>query len=74
MTATTSWGPGPWILLFPLLWITLIATVAWLLRRRGWGPPHRGLSGRQTLDRLFAEGQITPEEYRSRRRVLDERT
>jgi putative membrane protein len=73
MTATTTWGPGPWILLFPLLWIAAIATVAWLLRRRGWGPPRRDPSGRETLDRLFAEGQITPEEYRSRRHILEER-
>ena len=73
MLATATWGPGPWILLFPLLWITVIVTVAWLLRRRGWGPPHRGPSGRQALELLFAEGKITPEEYRSRRRVLDER-
>jgi len=29
-------GPGPWILLVPLLWVAVIATVATVVRRTLW--------------------------------------
>jgi putative membrane protein len=65
----TAWGPGPWI----LLWIAVVVTIIWLVRGRGrgrWGPPHRGPSALDILDRRFAEGELSAEEYRSRRQVL----
>jgi putative membrane protein len=73
MTAVHYWGPGPWILVFPLFWFAVIATFFWLFRgRRGWGPPHyRGPSALEILDRRFAEGELTAQEYRDRRQVLD---
>jgi putative membrane protein len=69
-------GPGPWLLLAPLFWITVVLLVVWLVRGRGWrgwGPP-RGPGAREILDRRFAEGEISAEEYRTRRQTLaDER-
>jgi putative membrane protein len=67
-------GPG-WI--FGLLfWVALIAVAILLLRGRGWfGPgdprPHQE-SGSRILERRFAEGELSADEYRERRTVLDE--
>jgi hypothetical protein len=49
--------------------------VVLLLRNRGWlgpgpRPPHE--TGTQILERRFAEGELSPEEYRERRGVLGE--
>lgn len=70
-------GPG-WI--FGLVfWLAMIALVFLLLRGRGWfGPGPCGPrvqaheSGAQILERRFAEGELSPEEYRERRGVLRE--
>jgi putative membrane protein len=72
------WGPGPWILLVPLVWIAVIATIVWLVRGRGWGPyprgPYRGgPNALEILDRRFAEGELSAQEYRDRRQVLADR-
>jgi putative membrane protein len=71
--ADHDWDPGPWFLLVPLLWIAVIATVVWLFcgrGRRGWGRPRGGVSPTEILDRRFAEGEISAEEYRDRRKAL----
>jgi putative membrane protein len=65
-------GPGPWILLFPLIWAAIIVGAVWLLRRTVWrdgrGPgEHSPLA---LLGRRFAAGEIDEEEYRRRRAVL----
>jgi uncharacterized membrane protein len=74
---TTGWG----IAFAPLLWILVIVGIVLLVRGRGWGPPGSwGMpgsgGGRETaidvLDRRFAEGDLSPEQYRERRAVLDE--
>ena len=68
-------GPGWWFL-FPLFWILLIVGLFFLFRRRGpWGyyrhrQPRRE-SAAELLERRFAEGDISGEEYRERRSVLD---
>ncbi|HEV2726791.1 MAG TPA: SHOCT domain-containing protein [Solirubrobacterales bacterium] len=68
-------GPG-W--LFGLVfWIALIAMVFLLVRGRGWfgpgGPRAQAReSGSQILERRFAEGELSADEYRERRAVLDE--
>ena len=56
------WGAGPWFLVFPLLWLTLVAGVVFLVvsRRERW---HRR-SGEVTLGELYARGEITEQEYR----------
>ena len=60
----------------PLFWILVIAGLFFLFRRRGpWGPhryqgPQRE-SAAELLERRFAAGEISSDEYRERRSVLD---
>ncbi|MGH3312190.1 MAG: SHOCT domain-containing protein [Streptomyces sp.] len=75
-------GPGPWILLFPLIWATVIAGAVILLRRTVWrggrGPWRGGPAAvRQPenspvdlLGRRFATGEIDEDEYWRRLSVL----
>jgi putative membrane protein len=71
-------GPG-WWLFFPLFWILVIVAIFVLLRRsrrwgpRYWGPGHyaRRETAAELLERRFAAGEISSEEYRERRSVLD---
>ena len=65
-------GPGPWVLLFPLFWLAVIAGLVFLFRRR-WGTDHLR-SGRAVLAERYARGEITEEEYRTRAGVLNERS
>jgi putative membrane protein len=66
-----SWWGGwasPWWIVFPLLWIVLIATVIWLVARtRG----RSSLTERpaEILAARYARGEIDTDEYRRR---LDE--
>ena len=68
-------GPGPWWPVFPLIWLTAILAVIFIVsaaRRRRWedcGPQ----SGRSRLAERFATGEIDEDEYRNRLAVLDER-
>ncbi|MFE9925121.1 SHOCT domain-containing protein [Streptomyces sp. NPDC005774] len=76
-------GPGPWILLFPLLWALVIGGGIALLRRTVWrgrhGPGH-GPGGPAVADNSpiavlghrFASGEIDEDEYWRRLSVLDE--
>jgi putative membrane protein len=74
IASNDDWGPGPWILFVPLVWIAIIVTIAWLVRGRGWGrgwgPPRGGPTALEVLDRRFAEGEISAQEYRDRRNIL----
>ncbi|MFD0023969.1 SHOCT domain-containing protein [Streptomyces sp. NPDC058382] len=77
-------GPGPWVLLFPLVWAAVVITVVTVLRRtvwRGHGGPRQGrpIQGGPTgaspiamLGRRFAAGEIDEDEYWRRLSVLDE--
>src|SRR5690349_12026169 len=67
-----GWG-GPWMVLF---WVVVIGAVVWgvarLTRRPGDGtvpPPVE--SPRQILDRRFASGELTEEQYAAARRALE---
>ncbi|WP_392668052.1 SHOCT domain-containing protein [Streptomyces sp. LN785] len=84
-TLAYSGGPGPWILLLPLMWAAVVITVVTVLRRtarrdgrRGpWGPRavHGGpgeLSPVAVLGRRFASGEIDEDEYWRRLSVLEE--
>jgi putative membrane protein len=67
---------GWWILPVPLFWILLVIGVVFLVRGRDGRPPWTG--GRQetaidVLDRRFAEGELSQEQYRERRSVLEEK-
>ncbi|MFB7847429.1 SHOCT domain-containing protein [Streptomyces sp. NPDC056053] len=83
-TLAHSGGPGPWILLFPLLWATVVIGGVTLLRRtvRRGGPASwraRTPGGAPAepspialLGRRFAAGEIDEDEYWRRLSVLDE--
>ncbi|MFG3100915.1 SHOCT domain-containing protein [Streptomyces sp. NPDC048182] len=77
-------GPGPWILLFPVVWVLVIGGGVALLRRTVWrgrrGPG--AWPGARTvaddspiavLGHRFATGDIDEDEYWRRLSVLDER-
>ncbi|MCX4999790.1 SHOCT domain-containing protein [Streptomyces longwoodensis] len=85
MQTLAQWdgGPGPWILLFPLIWAAVVVGAVTLLRRtagrgrRGpWGPADvtrpAGDSPLAVLGRRFASGEIDEDEYWRRLSVLDE--
>jgi putative membrane protein len=78
-------GPGWWIVFAPLGWLLVVGTVFVLLRvfvfRRGrWGAgwgcgpggPRSGgpTSAAEILERRFAEGELSADDYRERRAVL----
>ncbi|WP_171109338.1 MULTISPECIES: SHOCT domain-containing protein [unclassified Streptomyces] len=78
-------GPGPWILLFPLIWAAVIVGALTLLRRTLWRGRRAPWSWRATDDsrpsgdspiaiigRRFASGEIDEDEYWRRLSVLEE--
>ncbi|GAA2303312.1 SHOCT domain-containing protein [Streptomyces hawaiiensis] len=74
-------GPGPWILLFPVIWVLVIGGGIALLRRTVWrgrrgGPGQRLTVGNDSpiavLGRRFASGDIDEDEYWRRLSVLNE--
>ncbi|AXK32022.1 SHOCT domain-containing protein [Streptomyces armeniacus] len=78
-----SGGPGPWILLFPLMWAAVIFGLVTLARRtvwRGRGPwQGRGTAAAdpanaplELLANRFAAGEIDENEYWMRLSVLKE--
>ena len=72
-------GTG-WMLLMMalmvLFWGAIVLGIAWLIRGATQGasaPPERGVtkeSPLEILDRRFAEGAVSPEDYQARREVL----
>ncbi|GHF58548.1 hypothetical protein GCM10018790_40550 [Kitasatospora xanthocidica] len=87
-TQLADWhGPGPWILLIPLVWIAVVFLVVVVLRRAVWrrrgygygcafGYGHGAGPAAEhplaVLGRRYAEGDIDAEEYRAKRAVLSE--
>ena len=65
-----TWGShaGPWVLLFPLLWIGLFATLFFLW----WSGRGRAevRSAEAVLAERYARGEITEDDYRQRLGVL----
>jgi putative membrane protein len=74
-TSLMGFAGGLWLLSGPLLWILLIVGIVLLVRSRSERSPWTG-GGRETaidvLDRRFAEGELSLEQYRERRSVLEE--
>jgi putative membrane protein len=74
-TSLMAFAGGWWILPGPLLWLLLIVGIVLLVRGRNGGTPSAG-GGRETaidvLERRFAEGELSPEQYRERRSVLEQ--
>src|SRR5215207_9086664 len=72
-------GTG-WMLLMMalmvLFWGAIILGIAWLIRgatRGAWAPPESGVtreSALEILERRFAEGAISAEDYQARREVF----
>ncbi|MEU9932295.1 SHOCT domain-containing protein [Streptomyces anulatus] len=84
-TLAHSGGPGPWVLLFPLVWaavvigiVTLLRCTVWRGRRGPWGADRTpgAVPGESSpialLGRRFAAGEIDEDEYWRRLSVLDE--
>ena len=62
----TGWG---WLLM-SLWWVLVLAGIValvWVVWNRGRPEPS---SARRILDEKFASGEISPEEYQSRRRLI----
>jgi putative membrane protein len=58
---------GPWWLLFPLFWLTVVGTIAWLVfraKRHSRGTPLD--KAFEILASRFAHGEIDAAEYRER--------
>ncbi len=74
LIAAAPWGPGPWWPVFPLFWLVVWATVLFVAIRfwRGGRWQHRH-TAEEVLAERYARGEISVEEYRERRRVLQGR-
>jgi uncharacterized membrane protein len=72
-TPLVAFFGGGWIL-FPLFWVLLIVGIVFLVRGRGapWTDGGRE-TGIDVLERRFAEGELSLEQYRERRSVLEEK-
>lgn len=67
-------GTGWWILMMlgmVLFWGALAALVVWLVRGGAAGANTPAEDPKAILDRRLASGEITPEDYEQRRRILD---
>jgi putative membrane protein len=75
-TSVMAFAGGWWFLPVPLFWLLLIIGIVFLVRGRGGRSLWAG-SGRETgidvLERRFAEGELSLEQYRERRSVLEEK-
>ncbi len=78
LAAPWHYGPGPWILVLPVIWVAIAATVITVLRRTGWagrrgpGRPAGPDDPMAVLGRRFASGEIDEDEYWRRSSVLNE--
>jgi putative membrane protein len=75
--STTLMGfAGGWIPAGPLFWLLVIVGIFLLVRGRGGDPPWTR-AGQETaidvLERRFADGELSLEQYRERRSVLKEK-
>lgn len=67
-----GWGAGGWAMMIGmvLFWALVIVVIVWLVRSQSWGAHHHPDSPLDLLDRRFASGEITADEYRERRSIL----
>jgi putative membrane protein len=75
-TSLTGFAGGWWILSGPLFWLLVIVGIFLLVRGRS-GDQSWTRAGRETgidvLERRFAAGELSLEQYRERRTVLEEK-
>ncbi len=63
-------GAG-WMIVMALFWGIVILGVVWLIRSAPWDSHHPDLGAPlEILDRRFAAGEMSAEEYRERRSLL----
>jgi putative membrane protein len=76
LSALIAFAGGWWFPFAPLFWLLLIVGIVFLVVRGRSGGPSATGSGRETgvdvLERRFAEGELSLEQYRERRSVLEE--
>lgn len=69
-----DWGGGWWVVMaigMIVFWGLVIAGIVWLMRSTPWRSiGHRDGSALDLLDRRFAAGEMSVEEYRERRAIL----
>lgn len=66
-------GGGWWILMMvgmALFWVSIIIGIAWLVRRSSGWPDERRETPLEILERRFAEGAMSADEYHERREVM----
>lgn len=69
------WGPFPWMWIFPLLF--LVVMLLFLFRGVGWPgcggrrTRDREESAREILDRRYARGELTREQYQQMKKDLE---
>ena len=71
----TGWGMGLGLLVMILIWGGLIALGVWLVRAlfpHASRPAGQDLTAREILDRRFARGEISPEEYDAIKRAISD--
>jgi putative membrane protein len=75
LSTLMAFAGGWWFPFAPLFWLLLIVGIVFLVLRGPSGGPS-ATGGRETgidvLERRFAEGELTLEQYRERRSVLEE--
>jgi putative membrane protein len=73
-TSLTAFVGGWWILPGPLFWLLLVVGIVFLARARSGGSTSGGAreTGIEVLERRFAEGELSLEQYRERRSVLEQ--
>ena len=68
------WWPFPWMLIFPLIFLVVLL---FLFRSGGWlacggrGARETGPAAREILDRRYARGEISREEYQQMKKDLE---
>lgn len=74
-----GWGVGAWLMMglgMLVFWSLVVAGIVVVVRalgRRDDGRPDEAESARRILDERFARGELTEEEYRSRRDLIAHR-
>jgi putative membrane protein len=71
-----GYGYGPGMMFGPLIWLVvlglMVAAAVWLVRRFDGGKPGGGaLNARAELDMRFARGEIDPDDYAARKKLLN---
>jgi putative membrane protein len=69
-----DWGAGWWIVMalgMVLFWGLVIVGVVWLVRSLPWRADQRGAGPIEVLERRLAAGEISADDYRERRAILE---